>query len=274
MGVEDWFTYETDDKVAIITLNRPERMNATNWDLSGAIAEKLRALRTDDDVRVVVLTGAGGNFCSGGDAEFLSGADKSRPIPGLTNDPLERYQRKTPAGNFAELTRWIIEVDKPVIAAIEGVCMGAGLAYALACDRRFCSTSTRMSAAMVRLGFAPDCGITWFLPRITRLPTALRMVTTGDILEAEECHREGLIDELVEPGEALGAALAYAHKLAKGPSVAVDLARRFIYKSLVSTAEEMYDYEGVAAVMSAMTEDAREGTRSFIEKRRPKYSGR
>ncbi|MAJ61085.1 MAG: hypothetical protein CBC48_14615 [bacterium TMED88] len=274
MSTEDWFTYEVDEKVGIITLNRPERMNAINWDLSGAIADKLRALRKDDEIRAIVLTGAGGNFCSGGDAEFLSGADKSRPIPGLTDGPLERYQRKTPAGNFAELTRWIIEVDKPVIAAVEGVCMGAGLAYALACDRRFGSTTTRMSAAMVRLGFAPDCGITWFLPRITRLPTALRMVTTGDILDAEECHREGLIDELVEPGEARAAALQYAHKLARGPSVAVDLARRFIYKALVSTADEMYDYEGVAAVMSAMTEDAREGTQSFIEKRRPKYSGR
>jgi len=274
MSADDWFTFEMDETVGVLTLNRPERMNAVNWDLTGAIAEKLRALRTDDDVRVIVLTGAGGNFCSGGDAEFLSGADEGRPIPGLTDAPIERYQRKTPAGNFAEMTRWIIDVDKPVIAAIEGVCMGAGLAYALACDRRFASTTTRMSAAMVRLGFAPDCGISWFLPRITRLPTALRMVTTGDILEAEECHREGLIDELVEPGEALGAALAYAKKLARGPSVAVDLARHFVYKGLTSTAEEMYDYEGVAAVMSAMTEDAREGTQSFIEKRRPKYKGR
>lgn len=274
MGVEDWYTYEMKDGVGIITLNRPERMNAVNWDLTGAIAAKLQQLRSDDDVRVLVLTGAGGNFCSGGDAEFLSGADKSRPIPGLTDSPLERYQRKTPAGHFAEMTRWIIDVDKPVIAAIEGVCMGAGLAYALACDRRFASKTTRMSAAMVRLGFAPDCGISWFLPRIARLPTALRMVTTGDILDAEECHREGLIDELVEPGAALDAAIAYAKKLAAGPSVAIDLARHFVYKALTSTAQEMYDYEGVAAVMSAMTEDAREGTSSFLEKRRPKYKGR
>jgi 2-(1,2-epoxy-1,2-dihydrophenyl)acetyl-CoA isomerase len=273
MSSEHW-TYEMDEGVGIITLNRPERMNAVNWDLCGEIAAHLRTLRTDDDVRVIVLTGAGGNFSSGGDAEFLSGNDARRPIPGLSEAPLERYQRKTPAGNFAEMTKWIIEVDKPVIAAVEGVCMGAGLAYALACDRRFGSNTVRMSAAMVRLGFGPDCGITWFLPRITRLPTALRMITTGDILEAEECHREGLIDELVDEGHALEAAIAYAKKLARGPSVAVDLARHFIYKSLTSTMDEMYDYEGVAAVMSAMTEDAREGTQAFLEKRRPKYKGR
>ena len=274
MGVEDQFSYSMDEGVGIITLNRPERMNAVNWDLCAAISAKLRELRTDDDARVLVLTGAGGNFSSGGDAEFLSGNDAGRPIPGLTDTPLERYQRKTPAGAFAELTKWIIEVDKPVIAAVEGVCMGAGLAYALACDRRFGSKTVRMSAAMVRLGFGPDCGISWFLPRITRLPTALRMITTGDILGAEECHREGLIDELVEEGEALDAAIAYAKKLARGPSVAIDLARHFVYKSLTSTADEMYDYEGVAAVMSAMTEDAREGTQSFLDKRKPKYKGR
>ncbi len=273
MGSEEHFTFEMDEGVGIITLNRPERMNAVNWDLCLELSALFHRLRTDDDCRVIVLTGAEGNFSSGGDAEFLSG-NADRPIPGLSDGPLERYQRKTPAGAFAEFTKWIIDVDKPVIAAVEGVCMGAGLAYALACDRRFASTTTRMSAAMVRLGFAPDCGITYFLPRIARLPTALRMITTGDILKADEAHAEGLIDVLVEEGEALGAALAYAKKLAAGPSVAIDLARHFIYKSLNSNLEEMLDYEGVAAVMSALTEDAREGTSSFLEKRKPVYKGR
>ena len=272
MGATDHFLYEVDEGVGILTLNRPERMNAVNWDLCRDLAEHLRGLRTDDDVRAIVLTGAGGNFSSGGDAEFLSG-NAERPIPGLSEGRLERYQRKRPAGAFAEFTRWIVDVDKPVIAAVSGVCMGAGLAYALACDRRFGDTTTRMSAAMVRLGFAPDCGLTYFLPRVTRLSTALMMVETGSILEAEQCHREGLIDELVEPGQALPAALAYARKLAQGPSVAVDLARHFIHRSLDAALDGMLDYEGVAAVMSAMTEDAREGTSSFLEKRRPKYKG-
>jgi 2-(1,2-epoxy-1,2-dihydrophenyl)acetyl-CoA isomerase len=119
----------------------------------------------------------------------------------------------------------IVEVEKPVIAAIHGPAMGAGLAYALACDRRFADKTARMCAAMVRLGFAPDCGVTYFLPRVTSLSTALRMVETGDILEAEEAHKEGLIDVLVEEGQDLTAAMAYARKLANGPSVAIDLAR-------------------------------------------------
>ncbi|MFN8103646.1 MAG: enoyl-CoA hydratase-related protein [Acidimicrobiia bacterium] len=264
--------FEVDDGVGVITLNRPERLNAITWDLAQDLVDLLRELRQRDEVRVIVLTGAGRAFCSGGDAEWLSGS-ADRGMPGLSEVPLERYQRKTPAGPVTELTRMLVEVDKPVIAAIAGPVMGAGLSFALACDRRFADPTTRMCAAMVRLGFAPDTGITYFLPRVTRLSTALMMVETGRILEADECFREGLVDELVDEGEALPAAMAYAKKLATGPSVAVDLARRFIHKSLTSTLDEMLDYEAVAATMTAQTADAAEGTKSFVEKRKPQFKG-
>ncbi|MCL4683148.1 enoyl-CoA hydratase/isomerase family protein [Myxococcota bacterium] len=272
-GVEEQLRFELDEGVGILTLNRPDRLNAIHWDLAVELVAMLRSLRERDDVRTIVLTGAGRGFCSGGDAEWLSGSS-DRGLPGLSDVPLERYQRKTPAGPVAEVTRMLVDVDKPVIAAIHGPAMGAGLAFALACDRRIGDRSTRMCAAMVRLGFAPDCGITYFLPRVTKLSTALMMVETGRILDADECHREGLLDELVENGEALPRALAYAKELARGPSVAVDLARRFIHKSLTSTLDEMLDYEAVAATLSSHTEDAREGTRAFLEKRKPSFQGR
>jgi 2-(1,2-epoxy-1,2-dihydrophenyl)acetyl-CoA isomerase len=270
---KDQLLFEIDEGVGIITLNRPDRLNAVTWDLAVDLVALLRELRQRDEVRTIVLTGAGRAFCSGGDAEWLSGS-ATRGMPGLSDLPLERYQRKTPAGPVGEATKMLVDVDKPVIAAISGPVMGAGLSFALACDRRIGDRTTRMCAAMVRLGFAPDTGITYFLPRVTRLSTALMMVETGRILEAEECHREGLLDELVENGQALPRALAYAKELARGPSVAVDLARRFIHKSLNSTLDEMLDYEAVAATMSAHTEDAREGTRSFVEKRKPVFKGR
>lgn len=273
MAEKDHYLFQVDGNVGIVTFNRPTRMNAVNWDLASDLVQLFRDLRFRDDVRVIVLTGAGNAFCSGGDAEWLSGGG-DRGIPGISEKPLARYQRKTPAGPFAEFVRMIVEVDKPVIAAIHGPAMGAGLAYALACDRRFADKTTRMCAAMVRLGFAPDCGITWLLPRVTSLSTALRMVETGDILNAEESYKEGLIDVLVEEGKALEAAMEYARKLARGPSVAVDLARRFVHKALVSTLDEMLDYEAVAATMSAHTEDAREGTKAFVEKRKPEFKGR
>jgi len=273
MPGKDHCLFEVTDGVGVVTLNRPDRLNAVNWELATDLVELFRGLRQRDEVRAIVLTGAGRAFCSGGDAEWLSGSG-DRGIPGLSEKPLARYQRKTPAGPFAEFTRMIVEVEKPVIAAIHGPAMGAGLAYALACDRRFADKTARMCAAMVRLGFAPDCGVTYFLPRVTSLSTALRMVETGDILEAEEAHKEGLIDVLVEEGQDLTAAMAYARKLAHGPSVAIDLARRFVHKALTSTLDEILDYEAVAATMSAHTEDAREGTMAFVEKRKPEFKGR
>jgi 2-(1,2-epoxy-1,2-dihydrophenyl)acetyl-CoA isomerase len=272
MTTEDHLLFHVDEGVGVVTMNRPKRMNAVNWALASDLVALFRDLRFRDEVRVLVLTGAGKAFCSGGDAEWLSGS-ADRPIPGLSDTPLERYQRKTPAGPFAEFTRMIVEVEKPVIAAISGPAMGAGLAYALACDRRIADKTARMCAAMVRLGFCPDCGITYFLPRITSLSTSLMMVETGKILEAEEAYKAGLIDELVEEGEALPAALSYAKKLATGPSVAIDLARRCIHKALTSNLDEILDYEAVAGTMSAHTQDAAEGTKAFVEKRKPKFKG-
>jgi 2-(1,2-epoxy-1,2-dihydrophenyl)acetyl-CoA isomerase len=155
MASEEHLLFEIDEGVGVVTLNRPERLNAINWDLASDLVQLFRDLQQRDEVRVVVLTGAGRAFCSGGDAEWLSGSS-DRGIPGLSDVPLERYQRKTPAGPVAEFTRMIVAVEKPVIAALTGPVMGAGLAFALACDRRFADTTARMSAAMVRLGFAPD----------------------------------------------------------------------------------------------------------------------
>lgn len=274
MGSDEFVLFHIEEGVGVVTMNRPDRLNAVNWEMASRLVELFRQIRFQDEVRVVLLTGAGRGFCAGGDAEWLSGSG-DRPLPGLS-DPsrvLPRYQRKTPAGPFAEFTRMIVEVEKPVIAAISGPAMGAGLAFALACDRRFGDTKARMCAAMVRLGFSPDCGITYFLPRVTSLSTALMMVETGRILDAEEAHKVGLLDELVPEGEALPAALRYAKELAKGPSVAVDLARRCIYKALTSNLDEMLDYEAVAGTMSAATQDAREGTQAFVEKRKPVFKG-
>jgi len=274
MASDQHVLFEVDEGVGIVTMNRPDRLNAVNWDMATHLVELFRSIRHRDEVRVLVLTGAGRGFCSGGDAEWLSGSG-DRVLPGLSDKSrvMPRYQRKTPAGPIAEFTRMIVEVEKPVIAAIGGPAMGAGLAFALACDRRIGDAKARMCAAMVRLGFSPDCGITYFLPRITSLSTALMMVETGRILDAEEAHKVGLLDELVPEGEALAAALRYARELAKGPSVAIDLARRCIYKSLTSTLDEILDYEAVAGTMSADTQDAREGTSAFIEKRKPVFKG-
>jgi 2-(1,2-epoxy-1,2-dihydrophenyl)acetyl-CoA isomerase len=273
-ATKDHFLFRIEDGVGIVTLNRPARLNAVTWEMAADLERLFHRLRDDDAVRVVLLTGAGRAFCAGGDAEFVSG-NSERPLPGLSDGsvPIARHQRKTPAGPFAGLTQAIVAVDKPVIAAIHGVAVGAGLAYALACDRRFADATARPSAIFVRRGLSPDCGVAWLLPRVVGLPNALMLVETAKMVAAEEALRLGLVDELVPEGKDFEAALAYAKEMASGPSVAIDLARRAVYKSLTSTLEEILDYEAVAGTMTASTQDAREGALSMLEKRKGVFKG-
>jgi 2-(1,2-epoxy-1,2-dihydrophenyl)acetyl-CoA isomerase len=265
--------FEIDEGVAVVTFNRPERLNAINWEMAVELIDLFRGLRLNDDVRTIVLTGAGGRaFCAGGDVEWLSGTT-DRPIPGLSDLPVPRHQRKTPGGPFAEFMSLIIDVDKPVIAAISGVAVGAGLAFALACDRRFADTKSRFSAIFVKRGLGADIGITWFLPRIVGLAMALQMVETGMMLDAQTAKDAGIVDELVEEGQALPAALEYAKSLARGASVAVDLYRRLVYRALTATLDEMLEYDALLATQTASTVDAKEGTTAFMEKREAQFRG-
>lgn len=272
---DNMILFRVENSVGIITLNRPDKLNAVNWELAEELSQLLLSLRYNDEVRTVLIHGAGRAFCAGGDVDFISG-DSDRPMPG-TSDPsrlIPRSQRKTPGGPFFEVVRQIIQVDKPVIAAIHGPAVGAGLAYSLACDRRFGDTTTKMAAIFTNIGIAPDCGMSYFLPKIVGLPNALMMVETAKVFKAEQCKEMGLLDELVEEGKAYEEALAYAKSLAGRASVAVDMARRLIHMSVQgATLEEILDYEGIAGVVVASTNDAKEGTAAFLEKRRPEYKG-
>jgi 2-(1,2-epoxy-1,2-dihydrophenyl)acetyl-CoA isomerase len=270
----DLILLRIEDGVGILTLNRPDKLNAVSWELAEELARTFVALRENDEVRVIVLTGAGRAFCAGGDVDFLTG-DSDRPMPGTSDPsrPIPRSQRKTPGGPFVDVVRQIVAVDKPVIAAIHGPAVGAGLGYAMACDRRFGDTTTKMSAIFTNVGVSPDCGVSYFLPRLVGFSNALMLVETAKILKAEECKEIGLLDELVPEGTDLEAAMAYAKKLASRASVAVDMARRLIHMSQVCTLEEILDYEAIAGVSVAGSLDAKEGTTAFMEKRKPVYRG-
>ena len=264
-----------EDNVGIITLNRPDKLNALNWELAQALARQLYTWRDDDEVRAIVLHGSGRAFCAGGDVDWIAG-EGDRPLPGTSDPsrPIPRSQRKTPGGPLFDVVRQIVAVDKPVIAAVHGATVGAGLSHAMACDRRFGDTTTKMAAIFTSVGVAPDCGISYFLPRIVGLPNALMMVETGRMFKAAECKELGLLDELVDEGQAFAAALAYARELAGRASVAVDMARRMIHMSAAgSSLEEILDFEGIAGVIVASTSDAKEGTMSFLEKRKPVFRG-
>lgn len=271
---DEMLLFRIEEGVGIITLNRPEKLNAISWDLAEELSRLLYLLREDDSVRVILLHGAGRAFCAGGDVEFLSG-DSERPMPGTSDPsrPMPRSQRKSPGGPFVDVVRQLVAVDKPVIAAIHGPAVGAGLGYAMACDRRFGDTTTRMSAIFTNIGVAPDCGVSWFLPRLVGLSNALMLVETGRILDAEESKAIGLLDELVPEGKAFESAFDYARKIASRASVAVDMARRLVYRAQTCTLEDMLDYEACVGTMVASAFDAKEGTAAFLEKRKPHFRG-
>ena len=266
--------FRLEDNVGIITLNRPDKLNAVSWNLAEELATLLLKLRFQDEVRTILLTGAGRAFCAGGDVDFLSG-EGDRPMPGTSDAArtIPRSQRKSPGGPYFEVARQLVLVDKPVIAAIHGHAVGAGLAYALACDRRFGDTTTKMAAIFTNVGVAPDCGMSYFLPRIVGFSNALMMVETAKVFKAEECKALGLLDELVPEGKAFEAAFEYARMLAQRASVAVDAARRLIHMSQYMTLDEILEFEGSVGVCVAGSLDAKEGTMAFMEKRKPVYRG-
>lgn len=270
--MDEELLFDVDDGVGILTLNRPGKRNALSWELATELLGRFRELRDRDEIRAVVLTGAGGAFCAGADAEWIGGAS-DRPLPGVTDLPIPRLQRKFPAGPFHQLPRAMLGLDKPLLAAISGVAVGAGLSLALACDRRFAEPGARLGTAFVHIAATPDTGLSYFLPRVVGISTAIMMVSTGKMLDANDALAAGLVDEVATGQTALEAASAYARQLASGPSVAIDLARRLIYKSLGASLDEMLDYEEILGTVASATDDFREGTRSFLEKRQPVWKG-
>lgn len=270
-----YIRFSCEDHVGVITLHRPEKLNALSWELAEEVCRVLRHLRTDDEVRSIVLTGAGRAFCAGVDVDWLNGEGDHAPIQSMAeaSAPMPRWQRKSPGGPFFDVTRELVAVDKPVIAAVQGHAVGAGLAYALACDRRFGDATTKMGAVFTSIGVTPDSGLSYFLPRIVGLPNALMMVETGRIFRAEECLQMGLIDEMVPTGECLRSALEYAKMLAGRASVAVDMARRMVRMGQDSTLEEVLNYEELAGAQVACSADTQEGVRAFIAGRKPDFRG-
>ena len=250
------------DGVFTATINRPSRLNAADRATAAALRDALRSAREDDAVRAVVITGTGRGFCTGAD---LAGAEEQ---PEMT-----RLVRKTPLYEYAQVTQLIDGMDKPVIAAINGMAAGAGLSWATACDRRIAAASARFAAIFVRRGLVPDCGISYFLPRLVGMSAATHLLITGEIIDAESALAIGLADEVV-PNEALAErSHVYAAQLAAGASVAVDLARRAARRSFERTLESTLEYETWAQGVAQSTEDVREGINAFLEKREARFRG-
>ena len=257
--------YEAKDYVATLTLNRPERMNA----LGGTLREDFFAALTqaidDPDVRVIVITGAGKAFCAGGDVKAMQEAKEQKRERPLT-------ERVAPGRDRSVLL--MRESPKPLIAAVNGAAAGAGMNIALGCDIRLASTAARFSQAFVRRGLHPDWGGTYFLPRIVGMAKAAEMIFTGQIIDAAEALRLGIVRSVHEPEQLLSATYELAARIAAGPPIAIRLARRALYHNADADLKSSLEFETFAQNICFDTEDAREGIRAFVEKREPKFIGR
>ena len=259
--------YSVKDHIATLLLNRPEKKNAFTDDMLKAWREALLDAQADPDVRVIVVTGAGDAFCSGGDL-----GRRSHQLAGEQPTVLERKQRFSKTTHSVALT--IPQIDKPIIAAVNGAAAGAGMDMALMCDIRIAARSARFAEAYVRVGLIPGNGGCYFLPRIVGVGKALEMLLTGEFVNAEEALRIGLVNQVFDDENFLESAYAYAGKIAAMPPIAVSMIKRTVYQSL--TCDLRTSLELIASQMTIVqtTEDYREAITAFKEKRKGAYKGR
>ena len=257
-------TYDVADQVAIITLNRPETLNALTPSMRQGMLDSIEAADKNGEVRVIIITGAGRGFCSGGDVKAMNEARKS----GQSNELAERI---APLRDKVVLA--MRNAGKPVIAAVNGAAAGAGMNIALACDIRIASSTARFGQTFARRGLHPDWGGTYFLPKLVGTAKACELIWSGRMIDANEALELGIVSQLTEPDDLMPATLELAKSFAAGPPNAIRLLKRAIYKSMEPDLREALEFETFAQNVCAATKDAREGISAFVEKREPKFTG-
>ena len=257
--------YEVKDGIATLTLNRPDRLNALGGSLREDLHDAVTRSAADPEVRVMVITGAGKGFCSGGDVKAMGEAkagQRERPL----------IEKIAPGRDRTLLA--MREAPQPIIAAVNGAAAGAGMNLALGCDIRIASTAARFTQAFVKRGLHPDWGGTYFLPRVVGTAKACEMIFTGDVIDAAEAERLGIVSRVVAPEELMPTAYELARRIAAGPPVAIRLAKRSIYANSELDLRAALQVETMAQNICFETEDATEGIRAFGEKRPPVFKGR
>jgi 2-(1,2-epoxy-1,2-dihydrophenyl)acetyl-CoA isomerase len=252
-------------KIAIMTMNRPASLNALNDELRDAFPGACQELRNDDSVWAVIITGAGRGFCSG--ADLRSSREES--------EHPSRQERLDVYGWVGRLSMAIYRtLDKPTIAAVNGVSVGAGMSIALACDIRIGTPNTRFKTVFIERSLSPDTGMSFYLPRIVGYSRACDLVFTSRFVEADEAYRIGLLDRLVPADKLMDEALAVANQIAFWPPVAMQSARRVLQQSIESTLEEQLRNESFGLNLARRApHDVQESRDSFLERRQPRFNG-
>ncbi len=252
---------ETADGVLTITLNRPEVLNALTPQMLDDLRDAVRAAEQDAAVRCLVLTGAGRGFCSGLDLTVASQRDAHYSVA----DGVRQH--------YNVIVKGIRAIEKPVIAALNGVAAGAGMSFALACDLRMASEAAWFMPGFVRIGFVPDSGGTLFLPMLVGYAKAAELAFTGDRVDAAEAHRLGLVNHVVPADHLMERTHALAARLAALPTRAIGLTKRAFNRAIMPQLDAVLDYEADLQEIASHTHDHREGIAAFREQRQPRFTG-
>lgn len=260
------FHFEIDgDGVATLTLDRPDTLNSLTFEIYGQLEKLFVDLRTDDRVKVVVLTGKGKGFCSGGSVEEIIGPLLAKDLDGTL-----AFTRMTGA-----VVRNMLQLDKPIIAAINGVAAGAGSVLALASDLRVMSEKAKFAFLFTKVGLTgADMGAAWLLPKIIGTGRAMELLMLGDKVVAEECYRIGLTNRVVAPEELMTEALAVAKQLANGPNLAYGMTKKMVWNEWPMNLDAAIEQEAQAQALLLRAGDHREFYDAWMQKREPKFEGR
>jgi 2-(1,2-epoxy-1,2-dihydrophenyl)acetyl-CoA isomerase len=254
------------DGVALLTLNRPDRLNAMSRPMLDALLEALPRLAEDPAVGVLVLTGAGRGFCAGGDVKAMA---EGNELGGQTME-----ERAQALRSRMETSRWLHEMPKPTIAMMRGPAAGAGLSLAMACDLRIASDTVKLGTAFARVGYSGDFGGSYYLTQLVGTAKARELYFTADLLDAQQALGLGLVNRVVADARLEEETMALASRLARGPRVAYRYMKRNMNAAETASLKDMLDLEAWNHTRTGMTEDHREAARAFVEKREPQFKGR
>ena len=267
MDYED-LLLEKDGEIATITLNYPEKLNALTVKMRMNLSLAADEIAQDDEVRVVIVTGAGRGFCSGADVSAM----RERMSSGNAAE-VSRYARLQVTGwPFADV---FPKLNKPVIAAINGPCVGGGFSLALSCDIRIASETARFGVAQVARALVPDYGMTFYLPHAIGASRALELMFTAEIIDAAEAERLGIVSRVVAPDELMKVTRELAAKIAQQAPISIELTKKMVWRGLFDGLARQLDLETWAQQICRATEDHRESVRAFLEKRpQPQFKGK
>lgn len=260
---------EIRERVAVITLNRPQARNSLSDNLTPALRRMIKLCGEDANVGALLITGAGAAFCAGGDVKGMGGKPGSSNAPELTFDQkVARLQERQ-----RTLTGVLVNVRKPTIAALPGPAAGAGLSLALACDLRIAAESAFVTTAYVKIGLSGDYGMSWLLTRLVGTSRARELMFFGEKIDAKRCETLGLVNRVVPDDRLRDEAFAWAKMLAQGPAKALRFMKDNLDEALMNDFLTSLDHEAERMVRTAGTTDHKEAVKAFVEKRKPVFRG-